>query len=404
MTAAIPHAALLDPTCIQHPHGFYRDLHLHAPVWRASTDDIFVVSSYDLVEKATSRTEDISSNMRHLLYRGADGALARLPFNHEGTQVLATADPPVHTLHKRTAFPNFAMKRMALLEPEITETARGYVDAAVAQGEVEFMDAVANWIPIEVIGRLIGFRGEAPLKMLLQAALDSTDALAGTMSLEELAQLSARMDEVGRWVAAQLKIGCAEPEEDVLSAIGAGVKSGAISAAEGRVMLQTFLSAGGESTTSLIGNAARVLAENPELQAALRAAPERIPAFLEEVLRYESPFRSHMRSVTRDTDLGGVDLPEGATLLMFWGAANRDAAAFENPDALVLDRPRRHVGFGHGIHLCVGAPLARLEARVTIRLLLERTSAIELGEESPHWAHSIMVRRHEKLPLVLRAS
>jgi len=139
-----------------------------------------------------------------------------------------------------------------------------------------------------------------------------------------------------------------------------------------------MLAAGGESTTSLIGNAVRLLADHQDLQQRLRQQPELIPSFVEEALRLESPFRHHMRSVSKDTTLGGVDIPAGATVLLFWGAANRDPAVFERPDEVVLGRPRRHVAFGRDIHYCVGAPLARLEARVVLTVLLNCTSSITL--------------------------
>ena len=109
----------------------------------------------------------------------------------------------------------------------------------------------------------------------------------------------------------------------------------------------------------------RLLAEHPDLQEHLRQTPEQIPAFVEEVLRLEPPFRYHMRVTPKDTTLGVVDIPADATVLLLWGAANRDASVFERPDEIDLQRqvPRRHVAFGRGIHHCVGAPLARIEAR-----------------------------------------
>jgi cytochrome P450 len=111
-----------------------------------------------------------------------------------------------------------------------------------------------------------------------------------------------------------------------------------------------------------------------------------------------------MRIATKDTRLGVVDIPAGSTVLLLWGAANRDASAFERPDEIELDRqvPRRHVTFGRGIHHCVGAPLARIEARTVLTVLLERTSRITLDpEHPPRWANSLMVRRHEHLPVRL---
>ena len=109
-----------------------------------------------------------------------------------------------------------------------------------------------------------------------------------------------------------------------------------------------------------------------------------------------------MRFVPKDTTLGDTKIPEGSTVLMGWAAANRDAGVFEKPDEIIFDRPRRHFGFGRGIHFCVGAPLARLEARVVLKSLLERTRSFELDSDlPPHWVESIQVRRYDRLGVVL---
>lgn len=180
-----------------------------------------------------------------------------------------------------------------------------------------------------------------------------------------------------------------------------GIDTGVFTVHEATVVLHTLLSAGGESTTSLLGNAVRLLAENRDLQDRLRGHLDLIPAFVEEVLRLESPFRFLMRFVPEATSLGGTEIPSGATLLLLWGAANRDPTEFEDPNDVDLDRPvlRRHLAFGRGMHYCVGAPLARLEARIVLTMLLERTGSITLDAEARRRVESLMVRRHERLPL-----
>jgi cytochrome P450 len=144
----------------------------------------------------------------------------------------------------------------------------------------------------------------------------------------------------------------------LLGTLAEAVGDGTLTSAEATAMALQLVIAGSDSTGTLIGNAVRVLAERPELQEALRSRPDLVPAYLEEVLRFESPFRGHFRVATCDTTLGGAAIHEGARLFLMWGAANRDPEVFEDPDDVVLDRPNvsDHLGFGWGVHRCVGAP------------------------------------------------
>ena len=189
--------------------------------------------------------------------------------------------------------------------------------------------------------------------------------------------------------------------------IGAAVAAGDLEFGEGLVIMHTLLSAGGESTTSLLGNAIHMLALNPELQGRIRDEPRLVMPFVEEALRLESPFRYHLRHATRTTEVHGVPIAAGSTVLLFWGAANRDPAEYDRPDDVVLDRPapRHHFAFGRGIHFCVGAPLARLEAEIVLTRLLARTEHFALDRDHPPArVDSLMVRRFGTLPLLVNAS
>jgi len=403
MTHGIAETMLLDPRVIDNPHSLYRELHSRAPVWEIADTGLFAVSTFELVAEAASRVADFSSNINFLLYRDDAGLPCRLPFGDAGAQALATADPPMHALHRSTVFPELVAKRMAELEPDIAEIANECTARAIAHGTTEFMREVANVVPITMISRLIGFR-ESNIELLLTAAFDSTAMLGSTLSLDELMDAIARVGEIQTWLADQLSWAMKSPDENLLGAVARGVRDEVFNDAEALAVLHTLLSAGGESTTSLLGNAVRLLAENPDIQKHLRQHLGRIPMFVEEVLRLEPPFRYHMRVTTKDTNLGAVDIPAGSTVLLLWGAASRDASIFERPDEIDLERevPRRHVAFGRGIHHCVGAPLARIEARIVLTVLLESTKAITLdGVHPPRWANSLMVRRHEQLPLRL---
>jgi cytochrome P450 family 144 len=406
MAVEISGSLLLDPKVLDEPYAFYRQLHEQAPVWEIPGTGIYTVSTFDLLAEAASRVQDFSSNMTCLLYRDESGLPGRFVFGDINGQALATADPPLHAIHRNAIFPELVAKRMEELEPAIVAMADELVSKAVSSGTVEFMTAVGNVIPITMISRLIGFRG-SNLDNLWESAVNGTRMLGSTLTFDELIEVATRGDEVHAWVADQLSTAREDPGDDLLGAAARGVNDGVLSATEGMGILVTLLSAGGETTTSLLGNAVRMLAEDQDLQAHLRQNPDEVATFAEEALRLQSPFRYLMRSVPEDTSLGTTDIPAGSTVLLLWGAANRDANEFDRPDEIDLGRrvARRHVAFGRGIHHCVGAPLARIEARNVLTILLERTSTIALddAEPSPRWVRSLLVRRHRELPVRLQA-
>jgi cytochrome P450 len=395
---------LLDPAVVDEPYAFYRRLVDDAPVWRVPDTEVVIVSSFEAVNEAVKRVDDFSSNLRALLYKTDDGTPAVLPFDPgEAAQALATADPPAHTMHRHAVFPELVARRMASLRSDIESLTEERIDEALERSPLEFMDEIANAIPIRVVSRLIGFEREDP-DALLAAAFDSTAILAATESLAGIQACMERSVESVTWIGHQLQQAMDHGADGILGAIATAVQGGDLGFDEGLVVMHTLLSAGGESTTSLLGNAVHLLATRPDLQDRLRAEPELLTPFIEEVLRLESPFRYHMRHAARTSELQGVTIPAGSTMLLFWGAANRDPAEYDRPDEVVLDRasPRHHVGFGRGIHLCVGAPLARLEAEVVLTRFLDRTSGFALDPDHPPVrVDSLMVRRFETLPLTV---
>ena len=400
----IPATMLLDAAVIDAPDAFYRRLVNEAPVWQVPGTTIVAVSSFAAVAEAVSRTEDFSSNLRALLYRGPLGTPELLPFD-VGIQALATADPPTHTAHRRTVFPELVARRMATLKPDVEALARAHLARALAKPSFEVMAELANAIPIRVVSGLIGFMAADPDR-LLAAAFDSTDMIAATLPLEEVHAAMARTAEVMGWITDQLQHAAECGGDGILGAMGAAVADGGLELGHALAILHTLLSAGGESTTSLIGNAIHMLALDPDLQARLRARPELVDPFIEEALRLESPFRHHLRHAPHATELCGVAIPAGATLLLLWAAANRDPTEYERPDEVVLDRPtpKHHLAFGRGIHFCVGAPLARLEAQVVLGELLARTEHFALDpDRAPERVSSLMVRRFRTLHLLATA-
>jgi cytochrome P450 family 144 len=390
---------LLDRAVLQDPYDFYATLREDAPVWRVPGTDVVVISSFALLSEAVTRTEDFSSTMICLLYRDSDGLPARLSFGDAATPTLAAADPPVHTTHRRAVFPELVARRMRTLEDDIRALSVSTVARAMREKNFDFMATIGNVVPITVVAKLIGFRDIEPMQ-LLEAAFDSTTMVGGTMSLNELNALVTRTGIIQAWITDQVMNVSDADDDGILLAVRRALDADILQMGEVTTILHTLLSAGGESTTSLLGNAVRMLAENPALQQRLRAQPEQVDMFVEEALRLESPFRQMLRSVPRDTTLGGVDIPAGSTVLLLFAAGNRDPAQFDNPDSVDLTRgsPKRHLAFGHGIHFCVGAALARIEARAVLQAVLEQTRDFALDpDHHPQWVDSLLVRRHQQL-------
>ncbi|HVK98544.1 MAG TPA: cytochrome P450 [Dongiaceae bacterium] len=400
MTIAISETQLLDAEVLNNPYPFYRRLQQEAPVWRVPGTKIFVVTQYSLLEEAARRVEDFSSNILCVLYRGRNGVPVRFVHNINVAQTLATADPPMHAIHRKAVFSSLNAKRMATMSSKIEEITDTCISNILEAGTADFMSALANIVPMSVVCELVGFKGK-DINTLLQAAFDSTAIVGGALSVFQLIRCIFRSVCIQFWLDGQLRP--ANPDDDTLLAtMKRSLSDKTLNRAECRAVLHILLAAGGESTTSLLGNAVRILAEDPVRQNELRSNPQLIPRFLEEVLRLESPFRSMLRSVPKDTTLGGVNIPAGSTVLLFWSAGNRDPEAFANPDEIDIERAPKHLTFGRGIHSCLGAPLARLEGKIVLSKLLERTSHIALDpKQPPQWVQSLQVRRHEKLPIIV---
>jgi cytochrome P450 len=400
----IPATLLLDPAVIDEPYAFYGRLVEEAPVWHVPGTDVVVVSSFEGVTEATRRIDDFSSNIRTLMYRGDTGTPELIPFGEADSDALATADPPLHTMHRSSVFPEFVARRMTALRPEIERMADHHIGLAFGRPMFEFMGAIANAIPIRVVSKLIGFQAEDPDRLLV-AAFDSTELLAATKPLRDVLDAMERTAGSIGWIDTELERAQSNGSEGILGAIGAALAGGDLDRREALVIVHTLLSAGGESTTSLLGNSVHTLAEKVDLQDQVRDDPGLLTSFIEEMLRMESPFRYHMRHATKTCELLGFRVNEGSTVLLLWGAANRDPAVFDDADEVVLDRatPKRHLAFGRGLHHCVGAPLARLEAEVILGRLLERTEHFALHPDHPPVrVNSLMVRRFASLPLIVR--
>lgn len=397
---------LVGAELVDDPYPFYAQLRRDAPVWQLPGSDAFLVATWGLVADAVGRVDDFSNHFRHSWFSKDDGTVGVMHTGDGGTpDVFAGADPPDHTLHRKVFFPELMHQKMDALEPVVAELADALLDELLAAPSGDAAAGLANPLPMRVVAEhVIGF--DAGDVAQLQAWVFTGSRFAGgRLRLDEMATVGAEAAGLWPWVTAQLDTALASDQPGgVLGATAGGVRDGVLTHDAAAFNLMVLLGAGGESTSGLLGNAIRVLAQRPALQHELRGEPARVPALVEEVLRFESPFRFHPRTASHDTELGGVAIPKEALVALLWGAANRDEAEFEEPDEVVLDRSnaRVHLGFGRGIHHCVGAALARLEARVVLTRLLARTKEFALDPANPPcWTDSLWLRRHDRLPIVV---
>lgn len=389
--------ALFDDRYVQDPYPLYARMLAEAPVHRIGTSGFYAVCSWGAVTEALARPEDFSSNLTGTMTHRDDGTVEVFPMDRLGgpTQVLATADDPAHAWHRKLLVPQLAAKRIRALESFVTET----IDGMWRPGRVEWMSTVGDRLPMMVVCRLLGVPVE-DTDQLASWAYASTQFLGGLVGQDGLDSAGTAAVQLSGYIADRLQEATVNAPDNLLGDLAAACATGEVDIVTAQMIMVTLFGAGGESTASLLGSAADVLATRPDIDMHLRENPDLIPAFLEETLRFEPPFRGHYRHVRHACSLGGQELAAGSRLLLLWGAANRDPAHFEAPDDFLLDRPggKAHLSFGRGAHFCVGAALARLEARIVIEHLLTHSTRIEKVGPA-RWLPSLLVRRLESLCL-----
>ena len=395
---------LFDAEFLQDPYPLYDRLRAAGPVGRIGDSEFYAVSSWAAVVEAITRVDEFSSNLTATMVYQPDGTVAPFTMAPLGdpSHALAVADDPLHAVHRKLLLPQLAAKKVRALEGFVSETAERLWADGLCDGSIEWMGAVANRLPMMVVARLIGVP-EADVDKLVEWGYAGTQLLEGLVSADQLTAAAASVMELGGYITDHFARAAADPQDNLLGDLAAACAAGELDDVAALGMMITLFAAGGESTASLLGSAAWVLATRPDIQQQVRENPELLGTFIDETLRYEPPFRGHYRHVATDTALCGTELPAGSHLLLLWGAANRDPAHFDTPDEFRLDRTgsKGHVTFGKGPHFCVGAALARLEAAVVLRQLLARTAVIEPADIG-RWLPSLLVRRLERLELTVQ--
>jgi cytochrome P450 len=396
-----------DPTTLQCPFPHYALMREQSPVHFVEAVGVHLVTRHDLVMEVLRDPQTYSS-----LFGGAG-----MPMAAEDRKLMAevmaegfprvptmlTADQPEHTRYRLLVSKAFHPAAIAALEPVIRRITVRLIDSWIDRGSIEFVRDFGVPLPVEVIAHALN----VPDDRLADFKRWSDDSIAGigtTLSIEGRMQAERGVNEFQHYFAEQLERRRTEPRDDLLTKLlNARVANDDPDVTDKRPLdmpemlsiVQQLLVAGNETTTKMLTEMMRLLAEHPDQWQRVRADPSRIDAVVEETLRLSTPTQGMWRVVTRDTQLGGVSLTAGSRIVIVFSAANRDTALFDQPDEFDPDRDnlRLSLAFGKGIHFCLGANLSRLEGQVALQELSKRIESFTLPASNEfHYFPSFMLR------------
>lgn len=354
------------------PYPYYRELRNRDPAHWSEDSDIWVLTRYSDVAAAFSNWRAWSSGQRGNLINDMPERIGR---------TLGTTDPPDHRFARSLVEQAFSRRTVDELGPRLEQRARELAERARDLGTFDLVSTISAPFNASVLGAMFGIPDAdfMRLRRWLDDFFVREEAPAGGKSRQEEAM--ARLLEYLEALASER---FSRPTGDLMGKMLAAEQGGlSLSRSQVVVTTMTFLTAGFESTNNLFTNLARALALHPAVFRRVRSSPELVPQTVEECLRWDSPAQGFVRCPTRDVSLYGKTIPEGAQVLLHIGSANRDERKFGKPDLFDIDRrDNRHLGFGQGIHFCIGAALARDMARAMMTALLEvsRDWDVDLGQ------------------------
>ncbi len=378
-----------DPSLIPDPYPYFDYLRERCPVTSRSEQGVVAVTGHREA-LAVYKDPAFSSCV------SVAGPFSGLPFEPEGDDIgelieqhraqipmsehIVTQDPPDHTRTRGLLSRLLTPKRLKENEDFMWRLADRQIDEFVSRGRCEFLEDYARPFSGLVIADLLG----VPAEDHEEFRAVFSGKVVGGIDDDSLTRAHNPLEYLNEKFATHITERRREPREDVLTELAqATYPDGSTPEVIDVVRLATFLfAAGQETTTKLLSFGVRMLAESPEIQFLLREDRSKIPSFVEETLRMESPVKCHFRMARTSTSIGDVRLPAGSTVMLLPGASNRDARKFNEPNEFRIERAnvREHVAFGRGNHSCPGAPLARAEGRISINRILDRMSDITIAE------------------------
>lgn len=378
-----------DVSLIPDPYPYFDHLRARCPVLPRPDQGVMAVTGHSEA-LAVYKDPAFSSCV------SVAGPFSGLPFEPEGDDIgslieqhrsqipmsehIVTQDPPEHARTRGLLSRLLTPKRLKENEDFMWRLADQQVDEFLSRGSCEFLDDYARPFSGLVIADLLG----VPVEDHEEFRDVFSGKFSGGVEDDSVTRAHNPLEYLDDKFTTHITERRRQPREDVLTELAqAKYPDGSTPEVIDVVRLATFLfAAGQETTTKLLSFGVRTLAENPDLQKLLREDRGRIPNFVEETLRMESPVKCHFRMARTTTSIGDTDIPAGSTVMLLPGASNRDARKFEQPDEFRIDRPnvREHVAFGRGNHSCPGAPLARAEGRISLNRILDRMADIAITE------------------------
>jgi cytochrome P450 len=391
----------LDPAFIADPYPTYHRIRDAAPVW-LSPLGFWIVTRYEdaaLVLRDRRFGKDYAANVTKrygpaILDEPAYAAMAR---------TMLVLDPPDHTRLRALVTKAFTARRVEAMRPRIAAIVDALIDRVERQGGMDVIADFAHRLPIIVICDMLGIPEEDREQFFQRSRVNGRIIDPVPLSPEEIAVANANTLETNAYFDSLFERRRRDPQDDLTTQLVQAEEAGdRLTPEELRANVGLLFAAGHETTANLIGNGLLALHRNPDQWQALRDNPAVIPGAMEELLRYDSSVQMTGRTVQEDLELAGVALAKGAQVVCFLGAANRDPAVFAEPDVLDVRRAKvTPLSFGGGIHFCLGAQLARIEAQEAFSGLLRRLPGLALPErDAPAWRRSFTLRGLTKLPAV----
>ncbi|SER89777.1 Cytochrome P450 [Lentzea xinjiangensis] len=389
-----------DPSFVANPHPTYARLRANSPVQLVALPNgtrFWIITGHDEARLAMSDHrlgKDPGLAAEHLR-SGPNPLLSeKRPFGNH----LLTSDPPDHSRLRKLVNKTFTVRRISALSPRIREISDGLLDDLTGRAQFDLVEDYASLLPTSVICELLG----VPYDDRGQFRTWSTAVVSPNGGSAE--QRDTAGYELRTYLSELIRLKAVTPADDLLSELVAVSEDGdRLSSAELLSMAFLLLVVGHETTVNLIGNAALALMRNPEQLARLAADPGLVDGAIDELIRYDGPIEtSTWRLAITDLRIGAAEIRQGDAVLVALAAANRDPEHFPAPDLLNITRDAsRHLGFGHGIHYCLGAQLARAEARTAFRRLspMLRDHELAVPEEQLEWRPGLLARGLFRLPL-----